>query len=193
MKAIKIGIKSDRDNLWMFRRNLEYEGFHLDGNRYLKTCRTKHSVQWAKDYCKKKHLIFFYNNEYGERSQDYRKTFFQNNKPDRFGKYRCAYCGKRFKRQDITVDHLYPVAVVSKDLALQNKLKRKGINSLNAKENLVAACWTCNKAKGTQMGSWIRKGKRGRHKLYWVLRKVGFSLIILAVLGFIAGLVLVVL
>ena len=62
----------------------------------------------------------------------------------------------------MTVDHLYPVAKVSRDPALQKKLKRQGIDDLNSEKNLVAACYRCNQAKAAQMGPWIRKGKIGR-------------------------------
>lgn len=172
MKPIRIAVKSDRGNIRLYHRDLARMGFRFDGQKYVKTCRTKKNINWTKTFCKQKHLIFLFDNEYGERSADYRKTFFDNNRPDKNGKFRCVYCGKKLNRNRITVDHLYPVSAVSKSLELQKKLKSRGINSLNSKENLVAACWNCNMRKGTRMGIWSLRGRLGRHETFWRTRSV---------------------
>lgn len=178
MGRIKIAIKSDRDNILNYREYLERYGFVFDGTKFVKTCKNDKEADWAKRFSKANHLIFFYDNAYGERSGNYRDTYFKNNRPDIRGRYRCVYCGRKLKRGRITVDHLYPVSVVSKDLKLQKKLKKHGIPSLNDKNNLVAACWECNAEKGTQMGRWIWKGRIGRHGAYWKVRNLTKVLII---------------
>jgi len=46
--------------------------------------------------------------------------------------YKCAYCGQRFKKDELTVDHVHP--------------RCKG--GKNTWENLVASCFPCNRRKG---------------------------------------------
>ena len=101
---------------------------------------------------------------------DYRKTFFSNNPPVIHNNYFCAYCGKLVNKENITVDHLYPIGAVKKDPKLQKKLKRKGIKDINDKKNLVPACRTCNKKKSANLGIWIIKGKIGKHQFLWIIR-----------------------
>lgn len=45
--------------------------------------------------------------------------------------HKCAYCGKRFKRDDLTIDHILP--------------KSKGGN--NSWKNTISACMKCNNVK----------------------------------------------
>jgi hypothetical protein len=73
-------------------------------------------------------------------------------------------------RENTTVDHLYPVGRVARDLTLQKKLARKGIQNINDTKNLVAACKRCNDRKKDAMGVWILKGKIGRYKWLWWVR-----------------------
>lgn len=61
----------------------------------------------------------------------YREEFFKNNKPEQNGKYRCAICGKYFKKEDIDVDHRIP--------------KRNG--GTDDLWNLQATCRHCNRSK----------------------------------------------
>ena len=125
---------------------------------------------WEAENIREKHLRFYTDNEYGRRSRDYRARFFRENPPLPGGFYFCAYCGIPHGRRRITVDHLYPVAKVSKDPALQKKLRRRGISDLNGPANLVPACHRCNAKKAAQMGVWIRKGRIGRHQWFWLFR-----------------------
>lgn len=69
---------------------------------------------------------------------------------------KCAYCGKDLSRGTWTVDHIRPLV--------------KGGN--NKTPNLLAACETCNKAKGAmtiaQFRKWVKK-----HKPAWFPRHDG--------------------
>lgn len=123
-----------------------------------------------KYYCMDNHLKFRINNEFGTRSATYRKEFFKHNPPCIGKYYFCSYCGIPLTRKTLTVDHLYPVGAVSKDIKLQKKLKRKGIHNINDVKNLVPACSRCNGRKGKKMGKWILKGEIGRHQKLWVVR-----------------------
>ena len=121
-------------------------------------------------YCAGKHLKIYINNEYGTRSFDYRKRFFDANPPVIRNMYFCAYCGRLRRKRDITIDHLYPVGCAKKSIKLQKKLSNMGIENINDIKNLVPACERCNKSKSNRMGAWIVKGKIGRHPMIWVAR-----------------------
>ena len=133
-------------------------------------CESKRELNKIKRYCKRKHLKFYINNSYGTRSSDYRKVFFESNKPLLSSFYFCAYCGKLVRRKKITVDHLFPIAKAQKELSLQRKLKWLGIDSINSEKNLVPACEKCNKRKGTKIDGWIIKGYIGKIQWLWIPR-----------------------
>lgn len=139
-------------------------------------------LERIEEYCRQKHLKFYIDNRYGTRGSSYRARFLRHHDPVLGLFYFCAYCGRPVSKKHVTVDHLYPVAKVSRDLALQRKLKWQGIDDLNSEKNLVPACYRCNQKKAAQMGAWIRRGKIGRHAWVWMLRWM-MRLVILAVIG----------
>lgn len=139
-------------------------------------------LERIEEYCRQKHLKFYIDNRYGTRGSSYRARFLRHHDPVLGLFYFCAYCGRPVSKKHVTVDHLYPVAKVSRDLALQRKLKRQGIDDLNSEKNLVPACYRCNQKKAAQMGAWIRRGKIGRHAWVWMLRWM-MRLVILVVIG----------
>lgn len=65
---------------------------------------------------------------------DYRKIFFENT-PSNNGWYRCARCGKNFRKEDIEVDHIIPRS-------------KGGGNDIR---NLQALCLHCNRSKRDDM------------------------------------------
>lgn len=131
---------------------------------------TERRLERLKEYCRQKHLKFYIDNRYGTRGSSYRARFLRYHDPVLGLFYFCAYCGRPVSKKQVTVDHLYPVAKVSRDPALQRKLRRQGIDDLNSEKNLVPACYRCNQKKAAQMGAWIRRGKLGRHAWVWVMR-----------------------
>ena len=104
-----------------------------------------------------------------ERGSNYRKTFFSKNKHFR---YRCAYCGKRLKEEDVEVDHLIPVGAAKNKLLVRVLLNLCGIHNVNDEKNLVSACRKCNRKKSDKMGLWVIRGAIGRHRIVWILRDV---------------------
>lgn len=71
---------------------------------------------------------------------DYRKLWFDNNKPNPFNhKYRCVHCGRYFAKKDITIDHIIP----------QSRLAYLPIKDVLI--NLQPMCRSCNSAKGNRM------------------------------------------
>ena len=132
-------------------------------------------------FADRKHLKYYVDNEYGKRSSNYRKTFFANTSPAYGNTYFCAYCGRPVGKRKITVDHLFPVGKVSRDIRLQKRIKRLGIRDVNSAKNLVPACNRCNQEKGTKMGMWVLKGYIGRHQKLWFLRWLIRILVITAI------------
>lgn len=174
----------DRGRLrWHFKlRRFGLE--HGDGTKY-RGLLTERRTERLKEYCRENHLKFYIDNRYGTRGSGYRARFLRNHAPVLGCFYFCAYCGKPLSKKRLTVDHLYPVAKVSRDPRLQKKLHRQGIDDLNSEKNLVPACYRCNQAKAANMGAWIRRGKIGRHAWIWVLRWL-LRLLVLAALLFAA-------
>lgn len=109
-----------------------------------------------------------------ERSTNYRKQFFANNK----GPYRCAYCGKRLKADDLEVDHLIPVAKAKKESSVRTWLQICGMKTVNDPKNLVASCSKCNRKKSDEIGWWVIKGALGRNKKFWVYRNIILTIVI---------------
>ena len=149
---------------YLKRKGLRYDGIEYHG--FVSKGRLKKMQAFAAE----QGLTFRIDNELGRRRADYRRRYFSSHTPDIGKRYICVYCGKWMIRENTTVDHLYPVGRVSRDLALQKKLSGKGIQNINDPKNLVAACKSCNDRKKDAMGSWILKGKLGRHKWLWWIR-----------------------
>lgn len=170
--SYRVAVKDGRNKARDFSIKLSFAGLKRcdDGEKYVKTCRTKRDVERIKNLCARHGLKFMYDNSYAERDSSYRQRFFSAHKPDILGKYFCCYCGRLYPREKITVDHLYPVGAVSQNMRLQRKLSRMGIENINDERNLVAACASCNSAKGKKLGAWIRRGRIGRHRSVWIVR-----------------------
>ena len=171
---MRIPVVVDCRSQGILRYHFRLRRFGLDrgeGKKY-RGLVTERKLERLKAYCREKHLKFYMDNRYGTRGSSYRARFLRNNDPVLGMFYFCAYCGRPVSKKYVTVDHLYPVAKVSRDPALQKKLRRQGIDDLNSEKNLVPACYRCNQAKAAQMGPWIRKGKIGRHAWVWILRWV---------------------
>jgi 5-methylcytosine-specific restriction endonuclease McrA len=117
-----------------------------------------------------------------ERSNKYRKTFFDEND----GPHRCAYCGRRLRRaDDIEVDHLIPVSRAKSSFTVRTWLQICGILDVNDPKNLVASCRKCNRKKSDKMGLWVVRGAIGRFKLIWTIRDIIVILLVALVIAII--------
>jgi hypothetical protein len=113
-----------------------------------------------------------------ERSTSYRKTFFDTHK----GPYRCAYCGRRLRSENkIEVDHLVPVSKAKSSFGVRTWLHICGITNVNDHRNLVASCQKCNRKKSNKMGFWTIRGALGRFKIFWIMRDIIVSILLLFV------------
>lgn len=167
-------------SLWNYRKKLERFGLSYDGREKEYTGRFDENsrsgtamIRKTERYCHWHGLTINYG-KFGDRSTDYRKEFFRYYPPAfrMFGKryYFCSYCGVPVSTKKMQVDHLYPVAKVRSSRALQNKLRRSGLSSVNDRRNLVPACPACNRKKSSRMGFWIPAGMIGRHQKIWPVR-----------------------
>ena len=123
-----------------------------------------------------------YKKEYA-RSNNYRYNFFNatGNKKE----YRCVYCGRVFKKDRITIDHVIPVDRAKSSFIARTFLKLKGCKSVNEIDNLVPACSICNSKKGTHIKlKYLLRSQWGEYRSYWIvmpLIKISITLFILAI------------
>lgn len=139
-------------------------------------------------FCLKNNLTFIPVESSYSRNSHYRNDFFLNNPPlIKNGKayYRCVYCGRLFPKNQITVDHLFPVAKVksSYNRNLYRKLLKKfEITNINDEKNLVPACLKCNKRKSKKTGIWLLRGIIGKYEIFWKI--LYYAILFLVLVGF---------
>lgn len=109
------------------------------------------------------------------RGTSYRKTFFEHNK----GPYRCVYCGRRLRKDDLEVDHLIPVAKVKETVFARTLLHLSGIPNVNDAKNLVSSCSTCNRRKSDKMGFWVLRGVLGKNRIFWIIRDIFAAILVI--------------
>jgi hypothetical protein len=104
----------------------------------------------------KLHLKYRCYEERWERSSDYRKEFFKNNKPP----YRCRYCNRFLKQEYMVIDHIVPIAQVKKNTNARMLLYLQGISEVNDVRNLAPSC------------IWFIRGIFGKYKIYWIILNI---------------------
>ena len=117
------------------------------------------------------------------RSGDYRKKFFDKNRPIFKDYYICAYCGRFLKKKDVTVDHIISIRKAQKSKILQFILRLVKINDINDEKNLTASCETCNKKKGQKLSlSYVLRGILGRKSWYWIIYYIVIIVVLVIVI-----------
>lgn len=119
-----------------------------------------------------------------DRGTNYRGDFLKDNHYKK--RYRCAYCGKRIKKENMEVDHLIPVSKAKTHSSVRLWLQLCGISNVNDTRNLVAACRPCNRRKSDQMGVWVIKGSIGRFEAFWIIRNIILTILLFAILYFVS-------
>lgn len=165
-----IKVKNGKNRIYNFRKKLQEMGllYNFDGKCYEMRLNDKNEFQSIIKYCKKHKLKYIIINSEIKRDYNYRKIFFDSNEKE---KYRCAYCGKIFRKDSITVDHIFPIDKTSKSDFLQRLMIFLNIYDINSIKNLCAACNRCNSKKGSRTGRWILKGFLGKSENLWIVRK----------------------
>lgn len=98
-----------------------------------------------------------------KRSSNYRSEFFRRYPPP----YRCRYCNRKLRPDEVVVDHIVPVSKAKKSRNARQKLTIHGIKDVNDPKNLAPACVSCNQRKGNKMGLWYYRGVLGKYRFYW--------------------------
>lgn len=186
---IKVLGKQKNRSIWQYRKKMKSFGLSYSKAErcYYAAIADPKLLQKIERYCFWHNLRFETCDLFSQRSSDYRKVFFRTYPPIFGDKYFCAYCGRLYKKNWISIDHLYPVAKVRSNTKLKEHLKKIGASSVNDPKNLVPACLRCNQSKGTKTGLWILKGKIGRHQRLWIVRWVIRLALVLALVGIVVG------
>ena len=188
-----IRISDGKNKIYNYRYDLRQSGFDFNkrsgSNSFyeLKTTEDK-SDEWAAFAKSRKLQCNIIPAQY-TRSSDYRKDFFKTAKPAIAAKYRCAYCGRVFTYQQITVDHIIPVNQMQYSVKARKLAKRFGIENVNDVKNLVAACRSCNSRKSIKMGMWVYRGFLGKSERLWKIRKGIKTICISAVILFLFNMI----
>lgn len=114
------------------------------------------------------------------RSKDYRQKFIRMHPPDKHGRYRCVYCGRKIRKDEMQVDHVIPVGAMRRHRLLRTHL-RGGVNDIS---NLVPSCRKCNLKKASKISLRYRiRARLGSHEGYWAFRHITHAVIVLALAG----------
>ena len=176
--VIKFEVFPNDKNRDSMRKTLKKHGFETKENQYGEyyyiEVSKRDSWMMTRLLDKKGYKYRSFDKRY-ERATNYRGQFLKENNRRR---YRCAYCGKRIKKENMEVDHLIPVAKAKTSWFVRFWLQICGIRNVNDTRNLVAACMPCNRRKSDSMGVWVIKGSIGRFRLFWIIRDVILTIIV---------------
>lgn len=172
---LNIRILNGKNKTYFYRQIFRQDNFEFIKKAYGKGYWQKKIIQENieeiskyKEFCKKNKLKLELIESEFTRSSDYRTTFFAKN-PGFHDRYICAYCGKILKKENVTVDHVFPIDKVSRSSFYKKIVIWLNIKNINDYKNLVCACKKCNSSKGSKMGLWILRGFLGKHIIYWCL------------------------
>ena len=187
-----IEIRDRKKKTYYFRDELKNMGFKFKRTSEYCSCWYAHTddkdqVEVARTFCKKHKFKFFMYEDKYERSSNYRKIYFENNKPMFRDYYICAYCGMPLKGRYVTVDHIIPVKKAKRSRFYQKVMKSLNINDVNDPKNLVSACYSCNARKSSKGRWWVIKGFIGKNKKYWIVNILFWFISINWVIYFLYG------
>lgn len=177
-------VKDGRNKTYNYRKELFNFGLRFKKTgKYIgywrKTTSNINNLRDIQVYCKKKHLKFLSYDINKKRSSNYRKIFFANYDTVFKDYYICSYCGKLLKKEEVTVDHIIPIAKAQKNNFYRIILRKLNIININDYKNLTCSCSECNFRKSNKAGIWIVRGFLGKNAYFWVFMK----LILLIVIG----------
>lgn len=128
--------------------------------------------------------LFTTRNKKFNRSNDYRKIFFERNKGFRKNgiDYHCSYCGKILKKIDVQVDHIIPVHMSRNKLSTRLFMRFVNIKGVNDYKNLTSSCQSCNLKKGKHGGGWVLSGFLGKSIWYHRFKMFMFLSVVIGAL-----------
>lgn len=176
----EIIISDGRRKTYRYRKDLVDMGFRFDKSRgrgswVLRESCDRYEINSLKRFCRIRKLNICVTDRNMTRSSDYRKTY-----KDKDRKLRCAYCGKRLDKKNMTVDHIIPVSRFrgNRSKAWLNLLH---IRNINEPANLAPACRRCNTKKGSKGGLWIIRGFLGKNYYIRTAMNITRTLVIVAI------------
>jgi 5-methylcytosine-specific restriction endonuclease McrA len=162
-----IDLFTSKKKLWMYK--YDFKEVNNQGNTYYTIKVDKYEKNKIIRKAKWRGIKYRCYEERWSRSSDYRRKFIKVYKAP----YRCRYCNRKLKEEDMVVDHVIPVAKVKKNKNhARLLLKIKGIEDVNDLKNLVASCDKCNGTKRDKMGIWLIKAWIGKFDFYWKIKPI---------------------
>lgn len=123
MRKYDVIVECDFANYQHYRRLLKKYKLVWTGTEFMGKISSR-AYDNLLSFCQKNALKCHLANSFGKRSNNYRGVYFSHNGPFFNNKYICAYCGRLYLRQNITIDHLFPVAKANTSIKLQDILGR---------------------------------------------------------------------
>lgn len=100
------------------------------------------------------------------RTNNYRQIFFDSRPGQTM--FRCAYCGRIYSKNHITVDHVVPIYAAKRYFQARTLLKIQKCDGVNDLKNLVPACRRCNYKKGHRFSFiYSLRAIYGENDWYW--------------------------
>lgn len=176
----QLKITGSKRRLKKYRRELEAFGFtYKESSKYRASMTRTFSGeeehllrQYERKYRYRRGIYVEVRDTAYTRSSNYRECYFNAARPAIGSRYRCIYCGKLLRREDVTVDHIFPVSRTATSPVLKTASKAARISNINDVKNLGAACAGCNGQKGSKGGTWIIRGIIGKSELIWRVRLI---------------------
>ena len=172
---ITVVIDNGHSKTFIYKDDIKKMGFKYDANcqNWQKEINTEEELNDVELYCGKRGLAVI--SPFTKRSNNYRDIFFENNPPvDKRERYRCVYCGRKLKRNKVSVDHLISVYRSQISQKSRNKLRKMNCTSVNDVKNLVPSCRHCNSSKGYWLYPWIWMAKIGKNEKFWKIKNIIF-------------------
>mgnify|MGYP003504843294 CR=1 FL=1 len=172
---ITVVIDNGHSKTFIYKDDIKKMGFKYDANcqNWQKEINTEEELNDVELYCGKRGLAVI--SPFTKRSNNYRDIFFENTPPvDKRERYRCVYCGRKLKRNKVSVDHLISVYRSQISQKSRNKLRKMNCTSVNDVKNLVPSCRHCNSSKGYWLYPWIWMAKIGKNEKFWKIKNIIF-------------------
>lgn len=168
---ITVTIDDGKSKTYVYKEDIKRMHFVYDTKcqNWKKEIFSKSEFDDIESFCGRRGLAFI--TPLTKRSNNYRDKFFDVYQPiDKRGRYRCVYCGKKLKRNKVSVDHLVSVYRSQVSQKARNVLRKNGCESVNDVKNLVPSCRHCNSSKGYRLYPWVWIAKIGKSEKFWKIK-----------------------
>ena len=175
-------------NSYKYRDVLKDEHFKFNkrayGNSFWEKKINKEELDYYKEVCKFYNFRFKVIDPNFKRSGSYIDIYFQNKKALLGKYYLCAYCQKVLRKEEVTIDHIFPVSRTSRSKFLIYICHCLKINNINDYRNLVCCCKSCNSRKQSKVGKWTILGFLGKTNIGCIILKTIKIILVLLILKY---------